>query len=554
MTATGSGAALVKKPLFKQLSTMSYKGSEILVASGSVHVQSEAVLNIVRKSGNGGFFFRPVGRDDDIEGVPLRSCPTLEEAKALAKKLGNINLGISYTKASFVARVKASDKPEAFAMLYPEFAELIGKELLDLPRGEGFKCTIHGVPLGMDDHSLVASLVMVDRDGERWRFQPLSRKPTTKGCGDVAVRALAPPPQSSAVLVSENGFLRQRILISQPPPKRSVWDKVVDTEPDSSVGGTRADFSRAGSSVGGIRADVSTQFPMLPRPEPRGWFNRVDLAQHDGESDKEFHDAGDAGEANPMVDVPCSGVDVIASAALNAQPAAAAAAPTPLPQAKAKAAPQTSLQEPIQPAEPPEWARRLSEITRAADADRHRAEETRAAADRRITELQASLDAQAKSFTDALEAMGKANSEAQTHMQLQLQQLQTLQSEGAVQQQQQMTQLRQSQEAFQLNMSHQMNELFSRLAQTPLQPQLNVQQTTQPTLPPMPSAADQQARAVAGAAAGSGSIAPARSRTASISSLSAGAQALLRTILLDRGTEIKSGLVLSSGSGGTSHP
>ena len=152
-----------------------------------------------------------------------------------------------------------------------------------------------------------------------------------------------------------------------------------------------------------------------------------------------------------------------------------------MPQAKAKAAPQTSLQEPIQPAEPPEWARRLSEITRAADADRHRAEETRAAADRRITELQASLDAQAKSFTDALEAMGKANSEAQTHMQLQLQQLQTLQSEGAVQQQQQMTQLRQSQEAFQLNMSHQMNELFSRLAQTPLQPQLNVQQTTQPT-------------------------------------------------------------------------
>ena len=94
MTAVGSGLALSAKPKFLLMSTAVFRGETIPVAVGTVRVRPNFVLPTVLRSGAGGFFCRPYGRDNDTSAVTLRDCPDVAKAMDVEKDISEFNLGI----------------------------------------------------------------------------------------------------------------------------------------------------------------------------------------------------------------------------------------------------------------------------------------------------------------------------------------------------------------------------------------------------------------------------------------------------------------------------
>ena len=535
IAVVGPGMAL-HKPRYKETTTQFFRGVPTKVAVGSVRVKPEAVGRTVQKSGLNGFFFRPVGKDgSEVTAVPLRDCKTLLEAFKLAKTLGPLNLGLQFTVRSFVARVRGSDRPEAFAKLCPEYAQCIGEELLTLPKGKGIHLTIHGVPIGMPDEVLVRSITLHEDDGTPWRYQPLGRKPTAKGCADVSARALTAPPQTSAILTS--GHYRQRICLSVAPAKKSVWDDVVPADANAS-----ADYPETIPRPAKAAIRTTNNLPSFSQvaangtrhEEPattRNWFDQLEEEVDEQELADEFFDDGMSADAwaakqdveNYLECMEDDANDASAAFALFDPPA-----PKLIPKAKVKPTLATSSgntdapQQQQQQQSKPDWMTRLEEFNKAISGDRARSEETRVNADRRFCEVQASINQQGEQFTKALNDIRLRHNEAAEEQTRRMERIESLHEDMSKRQHLQFTQMQQSQEALQRDISHRFEDLFARLTilSTAL-PQQQQHQQTSPTIgqtippqahlphpTPYVDATTQQQHAAAGAAAAAVSVAP----------------------------------------------
>jgi hypothetical protein len=83
--------------------------------------------------------------------VKLPETDTLVEARAKASKLGLMAYGVIPTHAGLAIRVKVEERMAMEMALMPDYTPAVGDQLVNMPKGEGYRIQIMGVPRSMTD-------------------------------------------------------------------------------------------------------------------------------------------------------------------------------------------------------------------------------------------------------------------------------------------------------------------------------------------------------------------------------------------------------------------
>ena len=149
----------------------------------------------LRRSGANNVVIRDLGTEK-FQLLRLPPSVTNEEARAKAKSLGQLAFGLITTRNAWAILVRPEHFVEADKQLNPEYTDLIGDDLLTMPRGDGVRIEIVGVPKDMSDATLVKELAMETLQGH-WRCKPINidRKQSTPGRKTVIAIAQEMPPR-----------------------------------------------------------------------------------------------------------------------------------------------------------------------------------------------------------------------------------------------------------------------------------------------------------------------------------------------------------------------
>ena len=101
-------------------------------------VDATKIAELWRRSGTGGVIFQEWARTPTFVNYALPGDTTLEGARCLAKKLGNLSFGPVITNRGFALRVKPEQYAQVKEAANPELAAAIGEAVMALPREMGY--------------------------------------------------------------------------------------------------------------------------------------------------------------------------------------------------------------------------------------------------------------------------------------------------------------------------------------------------------------------------------------------------------------------------------
>ena len=132
--------------------------------------------------------------------------------------------GVTGTPKGFAVRVRTEHKAAAIQAINPELAKAVGDSLMALPRADGVKLKLSGIPNNMTYEELVPHLTMPTRDGE-WKchpFRPL-REPGAPGTKTILARAAFLPPRDKVRLRMAGGYRLYPVSITEyNAPKKHI--------------------------------------------------------------------------------------------------------------------------------------------------------------------------------------------------------------------------------------------------------------------------------------------------------------------------------------------
>ena len=203
-----------------------HKGKTMARHDGFVDIAADKLDEAWRRSGIGEFNIRAIGKEPFVP-IHLPPATTSQEARAKAQLLDSLAFGVVTTRNGYAIRVLPEHRVQADKILNPEYTELIGDALLTLPKGDGLKIEIVGVPRHMDNATLVRQLTMTTLT-EPWKCKPTGTiKSTTYGRKTVLAIAATMPPRTN-VQVDIAGELFFVTIRQHTPPKNQMthWDKI----------------------------------------------------------------------------------------------------------------------------------------------------------------------------------------------------------------------------------------------------------------------------------------------------------------------------------------
>jgi hypothetical protein len=210
----------------RTISDFVHKGKTLQRHDGFVDISTDKLEEAWRRSGTNDFDIRAIGKEPFVP-IHLPPTTTRKEARAKAQLLDTLGFGTVATRSGFAIRVMPESRIKAEKILNPEYSELIGDTLLTMPKGDGVKIEIIGVPRHMDNSTLVQQLTMATL-GEPWKCKPTGTlKSAAYGRKTVLAVASTMPPRTN-IKVDIAGEMTMVTIRQHMPPKNQMthWDKI----------------------------------------------------------------------------------------------------------------------------------------------------------------------------------------------------------------------------------------------------------------------------------------------------------------------------------------
>ena len=202
--------------------SMQHKKSTIAVHRGIAKVNTAQLNEVWRRSGHRGVFIRSLGSKEPFQALHLPVTDTLENAMAKAHGLKQLAYGVIPTHNGFAIRVKPEEYVEVLKQLKPDYAAVVGDELLHLAKGEGHRLYVYGVPRAMSDIQLMEQL-----STGTW-ILGLGPRCATPGKKIVLVTSKVLPLQYTKMLQigPEKHFVQIKEEVRSKQQESMAWDKI----------------------------------------------------------------------------------------------------------------------------------------------------------------------------------------------------------------------------------------------------------------------------------------------------------------------------------------
>ena len=129
----------------RTLTDIEWKGKQVERHDGFATVAIQHYGDALRRSGANNVVIRDLGTEN-FQVLRLSPSVTNEEARAKAKSLGQLAFGLITTRNAWAIRVRPEHFVEADKQLNPEYTDLIGDELLTMPRGDAYELRLLECP------------------------------------------------------------------------------------------------------------------------------------------------------------------------------------------------------------------------------------------------------------------------------------------------------------------------------------------------------------------------------------------------------------------------
>ena len=207
--------------------TMQWKGSQLQREDGIARVPLNKVETVLRRSGLHDTILDLVGDTRDLyDYYHLAPSVTMLEARGLASSLKEIAFGITMRRNGFAIRIKLGTQQQVDEQLKPELHQAMGDSLAALPRVEGCKLMLMGVPAGYSDIDIISNVAFLG--ATPWKCKPIGTcngkdRCKVPGKKNVLVIAHSLPPKPQLIL--KHAHLTHMISIeSVATAPRSSWD------------------------------------------------------------------------------------------------------------------------------------------------------------------------------------------------------------------------------------------------------------------------------------------------------------------------------------------
>jgi hypothetical protein len=254
-----------------------WRNSTIQKHIGLAKVQAAKIDEVWKKSGHGGIEVRALGKEK-FYFLPLPGTTTWAEARAKSTLLGALAYGTVTVKNGFAVRVHPERKVEAEKLLNPEYADLLGDDLMTLPKHDGVRLRISGVPRAMDDATLVQKLTMETLQGW-WKCKPQgAEKSTTPGRKTIIAVALTPPPRVNMRIFLADGesAMVHIAAIDTPAKQLTQWDKIGMEELPRKAMNPRPTAASAWNQGAPSITKIRNACPAATKPACASWANALD--------------------------------------------------------------------------------------------------------------------------------------------------------------------------------------------------------------------------------------------------------------------------------------
>ena len=259
-------------PYWSRPWTMQWKGGQLQREDGLARVPLSKVETVLRRSGLHDMIVDMTGDTRDLyDYYNLAPSVTMVQARGQASALKELAFGITMRRDCYAIRIKPGTQQLVDLQLKPELHQAMGDSLAALPRVEGCKLMLCGVPSGYSDIDIISNVEF--RGATPWKCKPIGTcngkaRCKVPGKKNVLVIAHSLPPKRQLQL--QHAHVRCMITIEPVATvPRSSWDGCNDTAPSHLPDGRS---SRAGPNLGQARhsepacPDTFGQ-SLLPRPE-----------------------------------------------------------------------------------------------------------------------------------------------------------------------------------------------------------------------------------------------------------------------------------------------
>jgi len=152
--------------------TMQWKGRQLQREDGLAKVPLNKVETVLRRSGLNDMIIDLTGDTRDLYDIyHLAPSVTMVQARGHASALKEMAFGITMRPNCFAIRIKHGTRQHVDLLLKPELHQAMGDSLAALPRAEGYKLMLCGVPSGFSDVDIISNVSFLG--ATPWKCKPI---------------------------------------------------------------------------------------------------------------------------------------------------------------------------------------------------------------------------------------------------------------------------------------------------------------------------------------------------------------------------------------------
>jgi hypothetical protein len=146
-------------PHCSQPFNLAWKGGQMQREDGLAKIPLGKVEAVLRRSGLHDMVFDVVGDMRDLfDFYNLAPATTIIQARGHASTLKDLAFGITMRRNGYAIRIKHGTRAQVDQQLKPELHKAMGDSLAALPRSEGCRLMLRGVPSSYNDDDIIANI------------------------------------------------------------------------------------------------------------------------------------------------------------------------------------------------------------------------------------------------------------------------------------------------------------------------------------------------------------------------------------------------------------